>query len=90
MFIGYWLYATFYSQALCRNLKIKLEAWIIAPGLFLPIGNYKNYMGRETIENSATRALSTASPSRSYSSFLVAQHPPGKWCSFWAVLGIRL
>lgn len=60
MFIGYWLYATFYFHTLYRNLGIKLEPWIIAAGLFLQIGNYKNYMERETIENSATRALCTA------------------------------
>lgn len=58
MFIGYWLYAIFYSHALYRNLGIKLEPWIIAAGLFLQIGNYKNYMGRETIENSANQSTS--------------------------------
>lgn len=60
MFIGYWLYAAFYFQALYRNLRLKLEPWIIAPGLFLQIGSYKIYMGRATIENSDTRAPYTA------------------------------
>lgn len=65
MFIGYRLYATFYSQALYKNLRIKLEPWIIAAGLFLQVGNCKNYMGRETMEYSATRSLCTAWPSKS-------------------------